>query len=370
MLPIMQRPLRLVFVGTLPEPGGAATHFVSLTSAMAAAGHSISVVAAPGSCIWRALENNSLVKLYAAAFNRTFETSAMRVLRQAVRELSPDRVIGVFERDYWGTALVAAQCRVPLALFLHHAGLKRSNRLVLPWIRRRFLLPSENLRGWLISRGVAAGNTDVLYNPVDTNYFRPDPLLREAERARLGIAPHEVLVGFIGRIESNKGVLPFADSLNRAMTRVPNMRALWVGFGRRESELDAFIQSTPNADRHLRRPWTEDMLQYYSAMDMVALPSTGREAFGRVLIEAQSCAIPVLGSDIGGIAETMCVGVTGQLVAPGDVEAWSDALTALSLDPVRRKAMGLAGRTFVRSTFDSSTIASAFEKLLHSTSRY
>lgn len=368
MLSTMQRPLRLVFVGTLPEPGGAASHFVSLTTAMAAAGHRVSVVAAPDSGIWRALENNSLVKLYAAAFTRTFETSAMRVLRQAVRDLRPDRVIGVFERDYWGTALVAAQCRVPLALFLHHAGLKRSNRLVLPWIRRRFLLPSENLRRWLISRGVSAGNTDVLYNPVDTNYFRPDPMLRDSERAQLGIAADEVLVGFIGRIESNKGVLPFAEALNHAMARVPNMRALWVGFGRRESELDAFIQNSPFAHRHLRRPWTEDMLPYYSAMDMVALPSTGREAFGRVLVEAQSCAIPVLGSDIGGIAETMDVGTTGQLVAPGDVDAWSNALTSLASDPAMRKTMGQAGRAFVRHTFDSSTIASAFEKLLHSTS--
>lgn len=366
MLANIDRPLRLVFVGTLPEPGGAASHFVSLTSAMAAAGHQVSVVADPASGIWRALENNSLVKMYGAAFTKTFEKSAMRVVRGAVKDLAPDRVVSVFERDYWGTALVAAQCRVPVALFLHHAGLKRSNRLVLPWIRRQFLLPSENLRRWLISRGVSACNTDVLYNPVDTNYFSPNAQLRMEERARLGVAPDEILVGYIGRIESNKGILPFANALNIAMTRVPKMRALWVGFGRREAELDAFIQSTPHADRHMRRPWTEDMLPYYSAMDMVALPSTGREAFGRVLIEAQSCAIPVLGSDIGGIAETMDVGITGRLVAPGDSEAWADALTELAQDPEARRTMGEAGRAFVRNTFDSCRIATAFEKLLHS----
>ena len=89
MLPIGDRPLRLVFVGTLPEPGGAASHFISLTSAMAAAGHHVSVVADPASGIWRALEGNSLVKLYGAAFTRTFEKSAMRVLREAVRDLRP-----------------------------------------------------------------------------------------------------------------------------------------------------------------------------------------------------------------------------------------------------------------------------------------
>ena len=276
-------------------------------------------------------------------------------------------MISVFERDYWGTALVAAQCRVPLALFLHHAGLKRSNRLVLPWIRRRFLLPSENLRRWLIAHGVSACNTDVLYNPIDTNYFRPDAALREQERARLGVAPDEILVGYIGRIESNKGILPFANALTLAMGRVPKLRALWVGFGRREAELDALIQATPHAARHLRRPWSEDMLPFYSAMDIVALPSTGREAFGRVLVEAQSCAIPVLGSDIGGIAETMRAGTTGMLVPPGDSEAWAAAVTRLALDPDERRTMGAAGRAFVCETFDSGRIATAFEKLLYST---
>ncbi len=331
---------------------------------MALAGHHISVVATPGSGIWRALENNAHIKLYGASFTRTFESSAMRVLRQAVSDLRPNRVIGVFERDYWGTALVAAQCRVPLHLFLHHAGLKRSSRMVIPWVRRHFLLPSENLRHWLISRGVSPCRTDVLYNPIDTNFFKPNAALRETMRAELGLTKDDVLVGFVGRIESNKGVIPFAESLTKAMAVVPNLHALWVGFGRREPELDTIIRNSPFAARNIRRPWTDDLRPYYSAMDMLALPSTGPEAFGRVLVEAQSCGIPVLGSNIGGIAETMNAGVTGQLVEPGDVDAWASALVELANDPGARARMGRAGRAFAQSEFDSTVIAAAFEQLL------
>lgn len=364
MAPLAREPLRLLFVGTLAEPGGAASHFVSLASAMALAGHQISVVAAPGSGIWHALEHNTHVTLYSATFNRMFDRSAMRVLHQAVRDLRPDRVIGVFERDYWGTALVAAQCHVPLDLFLHHAGLKRSSRLVLPWLRRRILLPSENLRRWLISRGVSADRTDVLYNPIDTAYFKPNAVLRESTRAELGLAKDDVLVGYVGRIESNKGVIPFAESLMKAMAVVPNMHALWVGFGRREPALDTIIQNSPFAARHIRRPWTDDLRPYYSAMDVLALPSTGPEAFGRVLVEAQACEVPVLGSNIGGIGETMNVGVTGRLVEPGDVNAWASALIDLACDPVARARMGRAGRAHVQTAFDSTVIAAAFEQLL------
>lgn len=363
-MPLVREPLRLLFVGTLAEPGGAASHFISLTTAMASAGHRISVVAAPGSGIWHALEGNRRITLYGAAFTRTFESSAMRVIKQAVHDLRPDRVIGVFERDYWGTAVVAAQCKVPLDLFLHHAGMKRSNKIVLPWLRRRFLLPSENLQRWLISLGVNARRTRVLYNPIDTNVFRPNAALREATRAELGLKHDDVLVGYVGRLESNKGIVPFAQSVTRAMAAVPNMHAMWVGFGRREKELDEIIQTSPFAARHIRRPWADDMLAYYSAMDMLALPSTGREAFGRVLVEAQSCGIPVLGSSIGGIAEAMKVGVTGYLVEPGDVNAWASALIKLAQDPAQRARMGLAGRAFVQSEFDSTVIAAAFEQLL------
>lgn len=363
------RPLRLVFVGTLPEPGGAASHFISLVSAMVAAGHQVSVVANPASGIWRALEGNSRVRMYAAEFKTNFDKTAMRTLRTAIHDLGPDRVVSVFERDYWGSAWVAARCGVPLALFLHHAGMKRTNKLLLPLSRRRFILPSEDLRQWLISRGFSASTTDVLYNPIDTEHFKPNAELRDAERARLGIAPDEVLVGYIGRIESNKGILPFANAMNTAMERVPNLRALWIGFGRREAELDACIASTPNAHRHMRRGWSEEMLAYYAAMDIVVLPSTGRESFGRVLVEAQSCEIPVLGSNIGGIAETMKPGATGRLVAPGDSAAWADAITSLALDKDGRRAMGAAGRAFVRERFDSASIVKAFVKLLHATAK-
>lgn len=111
------------------------------------------------------------------------------------------------------------------------------------------------------------------------------------------------------------------------------------------------------------------MLAYYAAMDIVVLPSTGRESFGRVLVEAQSCEIPVLGSNIGGIAETMKPGATGRLVAPGDSAAWADAITSLALDKDGRRAMGAAGRAFVRERFDSASIVKAFVKLLHATAK-
>ena len=358
--------MRLLFVGTTREPGGAASHFVSLTTAMAAAGHKVAAVAAPGSHIWRALESDGRVELFGAQFNHKLDRTAMSTVRRAARWLRPDWIIGAFEHDYWGTALVAAARRTPLALFLHHAHLKRSSKRVLPWMVRRFLLPSEYLRNWVVARGLSEKRTKVLFNPIDTHHFQPQHALRESQRAALGLKCDDVLVGFVGRIEAHKGVVMYAKALTKAMERVPTLRALWVGFGQLEADVDRIIQESPFADRHFRMPWTDDPAPHYAAMDALAMPSTGPEAFGRVSVEAQACGVPVLVSAIGGIAETIEDGTTGHLVIPSDVDAWADALCELATNQVQRKAMGLAGPGFVRREFDSERIAEVCEQMLKS----
>jgi glycosyltransferase involved in cell wall biosynthesis len=357
---MMRRSLRLVFVATLPEPGGAACHLVSLTSALTNAGHRVAVVADPQSALWRTLAAIGRVELHAGAFTRAYATKALRAVQNAIESLAADGAFAVFERDYWGTGLVAAGTGVPVAFFLHHAGMKRSNRMLLPRLRWHFVVPSRDLRQWLKDKGVSATRIHVLYNDVDTAAFAPDPARRARERARLGVSDDAVLVGYVGRLEANKGVVPFAHALTRAMQRDERLRALWVGEGRLEATVDAIIQQSGLAARHIRRPWTDDVRAAYAAMDLLALPSTKRESFGRVLIEAQACGVPVLGSDIGGIPEAMKIGVTGRLVAPGDIGAWADALVALAADEAGRHRMGAAAVGFVRRTFDSAVAAAAF----------
>jgi glycosyltransferase involved in cell wall biosynthesis len=359
-------PMRLLFVGTTREPGGAASHFISLTTAMAAAGHEVAAVASPDSGIWRALESDGRVALYAGEFNQKLDRSGMSAVRKASGKLRPDWIIGAFEHDYWGTALVAAARRTPLALFLHHAHLKRSSKRVLPWLVRRFLLPSEYLRTWVVDRGLSDSRSKVLFNPIDTRHFHPCEKKRAVQREALGIPAEDVLVGFVGRIEAHKGVLMYAEALTRAMERVPTLRALWVGFGQLEADVDNIIKRSNFSSRHVRMPWTDDVAPHYAAMDALAMPSTGPEAFGRVSVEAQACGVPVLASAIGGIGETIQAGTTGTLVIPSDVDAWTTALCELATDKARRLAMGAAGPGFVRRAFDSEHIADACERVLKS----
>jgi glycosyltransferase involved in cell wall biosynthesis len=206
--------------------------------------------------------------------------------------------------------------------------------------------------------------THVLYNPIDTDRFGPDLGLREAARRRLGFKPDDVVIGFAGRFEQQKGVFVLASALERVMAAAPAARALWIGDGERAAEIEAVIAKSPHAARHVRQPWSDDIVSCYAAMDVLAFPSIRRESFGRVAAEAQACGVPVVASRVGGIPETLCENESGLLVEPGDVDAWSAALLRLVQDPMVRSRMGAAGRVQARDRFAEPHIAEVFGRIL------
>jgi glycosyltransferase involved in cell wall biosynthesis len=106
------------------------------------------------------------------------------------------------------------------------------------------------------------------------------------------------------------------------------------------------------------------VLPYYAAIDMLAVPTIGNEAFGRVSIEAQACGIPVLCSDNGGLPETLQPGITGLLIPAGDISAWRDAILSLAGDAQLREQMQRKGREWVDQTFSTTAIIKEFTRLL------
>jgi glycosyltransferase involved in cell wall biosynthesis len=361
---LAERTLRLLFVATLPEPGGACTHLVSLVHALIRRGHQVTVLASTGPGVWELLGTPVGLTRVAGTFRRAFDKDAMRQLDALLSAEAFDYVFAVFEQDYWGALRVARAHQRPVALFLHHAGMKRTNRLLLPFARPTYLVPSDDLRDWICARRIPRRRVHVLPNPIDTDHFRADAARRGSTRAALGFTDQDVVVGFVGRLEYNKGVLPFAEALNAAMSRDARVRALWVGSGRREADVDALIARADDPSRHVRVPWARDVRAYYDAMDVFALPSTGRESFGRVLAEAQCHNLAVLGSAIGGIPMAIKPAETGLVVPPGDVRAWTDAIVHLVTDDAQRAAFGRAGRPFVCAQFDSGHVASTLARFV------
>jgi D-inositol-3-phosphate glycosyltransferase len=86
---------------------------------------------------------------------------------------------------------------------------------------------------------------------------------------------------------------------------------------------------------------------YYSAAEVVIMPSH-YESFGMVALEAMACGVPVVASQVGGLAFLVQDGITGFHVPDGDPEALCGALTELVLNPDLRKKMGEQAAVYAR----------------------
>ncbi len=195
---------------------------------------------------------------------------------------------------------------------------------------------------------------------IDTTLFKP---LEAAERR----TPGGMTVGYAGRLQKLKGV----DVLLRAIARLPaDFRLVVVGAGPDEHHLRALCNSL---GLDLRVQWhppvaRRDMPAVLTAMDVLVLPSrTGRqwkEQFGRVLVEAMACGVPVIGSNSGSIPHV--IGTAGQVVAEGDVDGLSGAIARLRTDSLLREQCVRSGLDRVRTEYDVPVIAARFLSLLRS----
>lgn len=153
-----------------------------------------------------------------------------------------------------------------------------------------------------------------------------------------------------GRVTSWKGHGVLLEAVARLAR--PDVMCVFVGSnqGRHAyaQELERQAVRLGIADRLRLVGQCDDMPAALALADVVVHASIEPEAFGRVVIEAQSMARPVIASDLGGPVETVRHGETGWRVRPNDPEALAAALAvALDLDPDQRQALGDRARASV-----------------------
>ena len=103
-----------------------------------------------------------------------------------------------------------------------------------------------------------------------------------------------------------------------------------------------------------------DMPAAYGWADIVVVPSTRPEAFGRTIVEAGAMERPVIASDHGGAREIIIEGETGLSVPPNDAAALAEALKSLSAaDKARRELMGAQARARVEAVYSTEKMCAA-----------
>ena len=202
----------------------------------------------------------------------------------------------------------------------------------------------------------------VVHNGVDVDHFRPLPRAIPLRRS-LGLPDSARVLASVGRLVGWKGLRVIIDALSRLPQEV---HYLVVGEGPDEPKLRAQAARLGLAERvhFCGRIAHDELPQVLAQADLLLQPSLGEESFGITLVEAMACALPVLASRQGGMTEIVLPGVTGELLPPGEVEAWRQAIAALLAQPDRMRAQGAAGRMRVVAEFTWAANAAKLERLL------
>jgi starch synthase len=206
-------------------------------------------------------------------------------------------------------------------------------------------------------------------NPVDPVARDEDERLRQ--RRELGFAPGTVVIAWHGRVAYElKGLDVLLDAWQALSGRpgLPDMRLLLVGTGADAGRLrhrlaEAALSDVVWIDRYLTdRAVLAGLL---GAADVYAFPSR-HEGFPVGPLEAMAAGLPVVASDVDGVAEIFPAGKSdgGLIVPSGDVAALTGALAALVADASRRTDMGERARRRVASAFSAEAVGRELRRVL------
>ncbi|MEZ5560118.1 MAG: glycosyltransferase family 4 protein [Pseudomonadales bacterium] len=178
-----------------------------------------------------------------------------------------------------------------------------------------------------LRRTVAGAIT--LPNGIDLAAADAARLDRPAARRALAVAADEFVIGVVGRLHWKKGPELALRGFALAAPELPDARLLFIGSG----ELAAGLEREARSLSVSFTGFVADAPRCFAALDLLLLPSTTREAFGMVALEAMAAGVPVLSGPAPG--PRYVLGDTARIFEPATPEALAAALVAM-----RREAAG------------------------------
>jgi glycosyltransferase involved in cell wall biosynthesis len=171
-------------------------------------------------------------------------------------------------------------------------------------------------------------------------------------------------VGYAGRLIESKGLIDLLEAVRKLDTPV---ELTFIGDGELRSQLEG--QTIPGSRaRVLSGIGHAEMPRAYAQLDVLALPSrttpTWKEQFGRTIVEALWCGVPVVGSDSGEIRWLIELTGGGLVFAEGDRAALAAQLAKLRAAPELRRELAAAGRAAVERLFSVPAATDRLERLL------
>jgi glycosyltransferase involved in cell wall biosynthesis len=243
-------------------------------------------------------------------------------------------------RNTWNYRLLEmASMRAP------HHNIAVSKATACAWIRR-----------CLFSSRRAVESITIVHNGVDV------AKLSRAASIQTAKIKHgwddRLVIGSVGRLDAAKGYEYLLRALPEVFNRYEDIVVRIAGSGELLEQLRDMAAQLGLGDRVEFLGFTANVKDFLESIDIYVQPSLC-EALPMAILEASAVGVPVVASDVGGVAECIVDGETGYVVPPRDPEALGNAIAKLVFDPSLRIRMGKAASRLIRERFRDDQMVNA-----------
>jgi glycosyltransferase involved in cell wall biosynthesis len=256
--------------------------------------------------------------------------------------------------------------RKPVTLVVFHLHTDVFRRELPTWLSW-FALWLEN---WLMPRAYARGPVVTISGSsqadLEARGFARDRITRVVPGVDLPEAGTSIptskspLIVCLGRLKAYKSVDVLLRAMPEILRRHPDARLAIVGQGPERARLEQLawrlgLAASVRFHGYLEKQARNRLL----AQAWVSVCPSAFEGYGLVCVEANAWGVPVVAANVPGLRDSVSDGATGILVPHGDIARLATAMNQLLANPVRREAMGVAGRAWA-ATHDWQRSAETF----------
>lgn len=221
---------------------------------------------------------------------------------------------------------------------------------------------SEGVRQHIIKQGVPGDRIRTIYNGIESKrlIITQD---RAETRSSLGIAGNAPAIACIAHLADKKGQADLVRAVALLKDTWSDLVCFLVGTGENMDSLRRLAENLGVAQRAVLLGYRTDAVAIMNAMDIIILPSLGKEGLPLVLLEAALLGKPVICSNIPGNNEVVVDGATGLLFLPGDPAALAEQIDRLLSDRERCARMAQSAQERAQKEFTIEAMTDRVEGL-------
>ncbi len=363
----MTTPIRVLHAIETPGTGGAERVLVDVARSLSPDFHSVGMTLVEG---WTADELRSQhIENHVLALKRSFDLSWPVRFARFLRRNAIDVVHCHEFTTTCYAALGCALASVPLVSTMHGKNYwphRAYRRRALSWAARSshaFVAVSEDLKRFMMEvLKLPSDVVRVVRNGIDLARFTPNTVHGEAVRASLDAAADDVVIVSVGALEPVKGHRLLIEAMAELHRTQPTVKLWLVGEGYLRGELEA--QATQLGLQRVVSflGWRTDVPAVLAAADFSVLASQS-EGMPLAAMESMACGRPVVATRVGGLGELIESGVSGVLIAPGNLEELVSALRGLVENAEQRSMLGAAANQRAVEQFSVQAMQASYEAI-------